>query len=73
MTLLVCYRGGESTAVYFPILLRYTDLSSPTLLSDFSGAGSDIQEQRSPLKPSKVDDVLLLPSNLKHHAKHKIV
>ena len=40
---------------------------------DFSGAGDVIQEQRSKLKPSKVDDVLFLHSNLKHHSKHQIV
>ena len=33
---------------------------------DFSGAGYVIQEQRSQLKPSKVDDGLFLHSNLKH-------
>ena len=32
-----------------------------------------IQEQRSQLKPSTVDDVLLLHSNPKPHAKHQIV
>ena len=34
---------------------------------DFSGAGYDIQEQRSQLKPSTVDDVRFLHSNLKHY------
>ena len=66
ITLLVCDGGGESTAVHFPILIRLPDLSLPSLLSassaaserDFSGAGSDVQERRSQLKPSTVDDVL---------------
>ena len=41
---------------------------------DFSGAaGYVIQEQRSKLNPSTVDDVLFLHSNLKHHAKQQIV
>ena len=80
-TLLVCYRGGESTAVHFPVLPRLPELSSPSLFSassaaskqDFSGAGYDIQGRRSQLKPSTVDDVLYLHSSGKHDGKHQIV
>ena len=39
----------------------------------FSGAGYVIQVRRSQHKPSTVDDVFFLHSNLKHHAKHHIV
>ena len=77
----MCYRGGESTVVHFPILLRLPDLSSLSLPSassaeserDFSGAGNDIEEQRSQRKPSSVDDVLFLQSNLKQHVKPQMV
>ena len=40
---------------------------------DFSGAGHVIQERRTQLKSSTVDDVLFLHINLKHHAKHQVV
>ena len=40
---------------------------------DFSSAGYVIQERMSQLKPSTVDDVLFLHSNLKHQAEHNIV
>ena len=62
MTLVVCGRGWESTAVQFPITLRLPNVSWPSLLSapsaasqpDFSSAGYDSQERRSQLKPSTV-------------------
>ena len=38
----------------------------------FSSAGYVVQEQRSLLKPSAVDDVLFVHGNLNHHAKHQI-
>ena len=79
MTLLMCYRGGEGTVVYFPILLRLPELSSPSLHPEQQAsetspcAGYVIQERRNQPKPSTVDDVLFMHSNLKHHAKHEIV
>ena len=62
---------GWGKRVHFPILLSLPGLSGPSLLRasstankrDFSSAGSDIQERRSQLKPSTVDDVLFLHSN----------
>lgn len=44
--------------------------SSAASERDFSCAGYVIQERRSQLKPSTVDDILFLHSNIKHHTKH---
>ena len=47
--------------------------SSAASEQDISCAVYVIQERRSQLKPSTVDVVIFLHSNLKHHAKHQIV
>lgn len=44
--------------------------SSAASERDFSCAGYVIQERRSQLRPSTVDDILFLHSNIKHHTKH---
>lgn len=46
--------------------------SSAASERDFSCAGYVIQERRSQLKPSTVDDVLFLHSNLKYHTTNRI-